>query len=103
MARAIETGMQSMWQIRDLCPNCPLREGGQRDPDFLQLKHYRVEDKGVVTPISFTTPDGQSREIDVPGIPKPESVKSAVDGCEEPEVFEDKIVCGAIAQLSRRK
>jgi hypothetical protein len=103
MARAEETAVRGLWSIEDLCPNCELREGGNRDPDYFQQQQFKLDKNGKsFTPFGISTEDGYKRQVLVSGIPRPEHVSPAFTECEGPEVFEDKIVCGAIAKLSRR-
>ena len=104
MARAEETVVTRQWSLECLCTDCELREGGNRQPDFMQFRDARIDARGrAVTPALVSTPDGYSREVPIRGIPRPENVIPAFEQCVGLEIFEDKIVCGAIANLSRGK
>ena len=104
MARAEETVVTRTWHLECLCENCELRQGGNYEPDFLQLNDFRLDERGrAITPAIISGPDRRKQAINISGFPKREDIGPAFEQCEGPEIFEDKLVCGAIANLNRGK
>ncbi|MBX4188738.1 hypothetical protein KW792_01410 [Candidatus Saccharibacteria bacterium] len=99
---AHETAVTRFFRLECLCDGCELREGGNREPDYLELKGYVIGDEGEIIGQALVSGADYERTVGFSGIPKPKNILKGFNGCEGPEIYEDRIVCGAIANISRR-
>jgi hypothetical protein len=96
VAEVAPTEIGNLWSVHELCSDCVLLAGHDEAPNFMTNKGG-----SLVFSSKIDGEDLHTTAIAVKGIPKPDMITGAFEECGGPQVYEDQIVCGAIAKLNK--
>lgn len=103
MARAEQTAVGDMLKLGELCDDCTFRDAGAFQPEYLVRSGSKIDaELGINAMIDIISLDGEAATYLVAGIPSNRDLSESFKICEGSEIYDNKIVCGAIARLNRR-